>query len=487
MKILPLMVAAIVYACTSLGHGIVQLKVSKPYCLLNFVQSAAGRQGTSRTLQKYIGDNIPAQDSAFYKLTDRYKNIQLSYSYERDEFPTGRRRHRSVEDLIKIAAVRSASLQEFKQNTIGILPNDTHRELFAVLADMMPYYDKIIWTKEEEKLNNWQAGLNAYAERADLLFKKYKTLYGSSWGNDIPFSVALYPIPGRRGNTTATAHANSLCIGVLTGDTNTANTMGVVLHEMCHVLYDEQPAALQQQIETWFTESRSPYAKHAYNYFDEGMATALGNGYAYQYINGNLDTSAWYDNVYIDGFGHALYPLAAQYIAGNKTIDKAFVDEAIIQFEKAFPNALIDYGVLLNRVDIYSDAETEAQRNELFSAIGNKFQLTWTRLSSPILDKESIANMRSSHNTQLIIIEQKHDATLTVLKRIYPELGKLLRDKNDDNFILSYYNSQYRPRIIIKIKDKAALADAFTILERQRQMRKNLPYQSFTTETEPSK
>jgi hypothetical protein len=38
----------------------------------------------------------------------------------------------------------------------------------------------------------------------------------------MPFTVVLYPVPGKKGNTSATPHANSLCVAVLTEETDYA-------------------------------------------------------------------------------------------------------------------------------------------------------------------------------------------------------------------------------------------------------------------------
>ncbi|RYF31747.1 MAG: hypothetical protein EOO38_31440 [Cytophagaceae bacterium] len=119
--------------------------------------------------------------------------------------------------------------------------------------------------------------------------------------------------------------------------------MGVILHEMCHVLYDEQPAEIQHEIQKWFDENPSSFAPAAYTFFDEAMATALGNGYAYKELKGQMDSTEWYNNPYINGFAKALYPVAEQYLNSGKPIDKAFIDAAIAIFEKTFPDSLTDY------------------------------------------------------------------------------------------------------------------------------------------------
>lgn len=89
----------------------------------------------------------------------------------------------------------------------------------------------------------------AYASRASKIFKEFQHFYNSVWPADIPFVVALYPIPGSKGHTTATPHANNLCVGVLTDETSHIERIGVVLHEIGHVQYDEQAYEFQHEIE----------------------------------------------------------------------------------------------------------------------------------------------------------------------------------------------------------------------------------------------
>ena len=54
---------------------------------------------------------------------------------------------------------------------------------------------------------------------------------------------------------------------------------GVIFHELCHSLFKAQPMALQKELDSWFLSLRTPHAIFAYRYYNEALATALGNGW----------------------------------------------------------------------------------------------------------------------------------------------------------------------------------------------------------------
>ncbi len=274
----------------ALGQNIVQYKVSKPYCIFSFMEAASGQHNMSTTLREYIEEKT-AGDEHFKELIQTFKGIQLDYSFKREEYPEKRRQFRSTYDLIVIALVNAEDLEAFNQRIFGILPISEQQKLVSVLKQADGYYNKLVWNDYEPKLKRQAKALEGYSSQASEVFKTISHFYHSSWTNDIPFTVALYGIPGAHGNTTATPHANSLCVGVLTDEKDHFGRMGVVIHEICHVLYDEQPKDFQHQIEKYFDENQSPYKIYAQAFFDEGLATALGNGWAYKKLSGQLDTS----------------------------------------------------------------------------------------------------------------------------------------------------------------------------------------------------
>ncbi len=135
------------------GQDIITFKISKPYCIFNFLETATNQQGTSSTLNDFIALNTK-NDSVFKRLCLEFKNIQTDYNYKREEFPENRRQNRSTKDLIDIALVNSNTLDEFKNKIIGILPNSEQQKLVNVLKQTEKFYDNLLWNNNEQKLSN---------------------------------------------------------------------------------------------------------------------------------------------------------------------------------------------------------------------------------------------------------------------------------------------------------------------------------------------
>ncbi|WP_430406991.1 hypothetical protein [Fluviicola sp.] len=430
-----------------------QFKISKPYCIFNFLEAANGSNHASSTLRQFIAEKTKGE-TKFLNLVSDFGQIRLDYQFRREELPDNRRQTRTTYDFIDIALVNSSTIPEFRDRIIGVLPNSELQRLIQVMKDAEVYYDTWIWNENEAKLINQRVALEKYTTQCSESFTKINRFYNSCWIKEVPFVVALYPIPGKSGNSTATPHANSLCVGVLTDETDHVGRIGVVLHEMCHVLYDEQPSEFQHKLESYFTENKSPYSQFAYNFFDEGLATALGNGWAYKSLSGELDPNPWYDNEYINGFGKALYPLVEEYISNEKSIDREFVNKAIDLFASAFPNSITDYGILLNRVSIYNDADSGPAIDEVMNLIGSYFQMTSSNFSSPILDPTALEYLKTGSQTQLVVIDSNHVANIKEMKKLFPELSKV---KLVPNKIYSFFDSKKRPVIILYATDKANL------------------------------
>lgn len=427
-----------------------QFKVSKPYCIFNFMESAIQHHTTSSTLQKFV-DEKTKTNKEFAQLCNEFALIRLEYTYVRDEYPVNRRQSRTTFDLISIALVNSSNIEEFGQRIIGILPNDETQKFVTVLLKAEAFYDQLIWNENEAKITAQLKALEPYAAQCSESFSRIKQFYHSAWSSDIPFKVALYPIPALSGSTTATPYANSLCVGVLSGETNHIARVGVVLHEMCHVLYDEQSAAFQHTLDGWFAENQSPYKPFAYNFFDEGLATALGNGWAFKNLSGKLDPEDWYDNEYINGFGKAMYPMIEEYLSSGKQLDKEFVNKAIELFGATFPNSLTDYAILMNRVSIYYNTETGPEITAVRSMIGRYFQMTNSNFSAPILDPTSLEILKTNGSTQLIVIDREHAVTMKELKKIFPQIAKI---KPAPNTIMSFRDAKNRAVIILYAADR---------------------------------
>ena len=426
-------------------------KISKPYCIWNFMETATNGHATSSTLKKFIEDKTK-DNLEFQKLCEDYKKIKLDYSFKRSEFPNERKPYRSTIDLISINAVNSKNLIEFDKSIIGILPIAEQQKFVIILKKSELIYNQIIWNVYEKKLILQKNQLSKFKNLNVEIFDKFNHFYNSTWTNKTPFIVALYPIPGKNGYTIATPHGNSLCVGVLTDETHYSVRNGVIVHEMCHVLYDEQSSVFQKQLVTYFANNKSSFSSFASAYFDEGLATALGNGWAYKKINGKLDQSEWYNNKYIEGFARAIFPLTEKYISENEQIDNDFIDKAIELFSIKFPNANSDYSLLFNKMNLYYDNLDE---NEITNPIRKYFQNKGLMSSSPILDPIRVDFLKNSKITQLIVIDEDQKNTLAKLKEIFSEISAVEFENKPLN--LSFYSKNNVPIVILIVNNKSEI------------------------------
>lgn len=96
-------------------------KISKPYCVYNFLQTATYQHFTSSTFQNFI-DQKTKGNTEFNNLCNEFASIRVDYDYKRDEFPNKRRQNRSTADLVNVALVNSENFDEFGNRIVGMLP-----------------------------------------------------------------------------------------------------------------------------------------------------------------------------------------------------------------------------------------------------------------------------------------------------------------------------------------------------------------------------
>lgn len=450
-----------------LAQQLVQVKFSKPFAIIKFLETTKGGYSTSATFKHQIDTSFLSRDKNFQNLIEQYQSINLDYSYSKNQYPSLRKHYTSTWDLLCIAAISSNTNDEFFNRIIGMFPNTDYLKLKSIIIKTEPFYDAFIYDAYKTKIDDRVRELQGLSPKLNDLFEKFKLFYGSSWDKSIPFNLTIYPIIGRRGQTTATPHANSLEMGVLTHEEDVFNLLAVGTHEMCHVLYDEQPAWLQQKLDSAFTDSINPNKKFAYKYIDEALATALGNGYAYKYLADELDSSEWYNDKYINGFAKAIYPLTEQYINDTKQIDKAFILRTIQLFKETFPNAMYDLEPLLMTADIYFEDDSIKIINDLQGKLHNTFRIYSSNTSIPIIDNTSLQFIKTSKETQLIVIHKNQLQNLAQLKLIFKNLISIPPEKN---MLISFLDKNKRAIIILVAENKAKALDGIKLLKTQKEI-----------------
>lgn len=445
----------------------VQIKYSKPFAIIKFLETTKGVHSTSVTFKHQIDTSVISKDPVFLSLVTDYKTLNLDYNYSKEQYPQKRKRTTSTWDLLCIAAISSANNEEFFNKIIGIFPNTDYLKLKRIVSQTEPYYDKFIYNSRKTVIEDRVRELSGLSPKLNDLFDQFKVFYGSSWDKSMPFNLTIYPIYGMRGQTTATPHANSLEMGFLTQEDNNFDLLAVGSHEMCHVLFEEQPLSLQQQLDSAFTNNPDPYAKYAYRYIDEALATALGNGFGYNYLAGELDSGEWYNDKYINLYAKAIYPLATNYVNEQKQIDKAFAFKCIELFRQTFPNAIYDFDPLLMSCDIYFEGDASKPIDDYNGLLHNTFRIYSSNLSYPVLDPISLESIKTSDLPQVIILHKNQAAVMAKMKTLFKNLTTLPDQKN---MLVSFLDKNNRAVIILLGENDAKIKEGIKLMKAQKEI-----------------
>lgn len=443
-KLILILFISVSFICNSqIGFS---YKISKPYYIFNFLESANSCQSCSSTYTNYINSSL-INNAEFNKLKSDFNKINTNYSFTINNLPSNRKNNRYIHDLIVSNLINSETITEFRNKSFGILPNYDLQSLVSNLEKAEEFYNKYVWEKSEAKTLEIINQATAYNDIINKISPKIAHFYNTSMFSDIPYTIAFYPIPVQKGNSTATPHTNSLSIGFLAEKKeDLPGVLGVAIHEMSHVLYNEQSAAFQNELTKYFKENKSEYSDLANNFFDEALATAIGNGWAYKKMSGKLDGNDWYDNTYINDFAHKIYPMVEEYLEQGKQLDKTFIDKSIALFAKKFPESIYSFDVLMNNVIIYSDEEGNEKANEILNLVKSKFKMSHYGMSSPILHEYSLEDLRNSTSTQFIIINKNEKENMTKLSEIFIQLKGLELQEN------AAYTFKNTNRVVILIK-----------------------------------
>ena len=447
-------------------------KESEVYSLFNFMETAAKKHSTSSNYRNYIESKL-SDNQDFQKLINDFKTLDFNEGIVREDYPKGRNYRKSYLTLLVTQSLKSKDLNDFNERITGLLPVNEQIKMMNILKDAQPYFRKYVWNDSELKIKKQIAELKKFKDLSSEMFIKFNKFYQSSWDREIPFYVTLYPIPGKTGSTMSTPHGNALCIGTLTDADDIEGTLSVTMHEMCHILYAEQNIDVQKIQEKYFAENPSKYSQLAYSYFNEAVATALGNGYAGKILNkGVLDKGEWYNNPIINLFAKAIYPMTEKYLNSNKSMDKNYIDEAIRIFGDTFPDSIYEYNQNFNTVNIYTD---DIDGNYIFDNFFEYFNANNVGVSSPLKNISQSSKLLEDSSSFIIILDKNQKEYLDELKTVFPEIENTNYNRNIQN--ISFLDSKGRMMVLLFINKKEDLKQAMEKLSKHQKIDQRNPVQ----------
>jgi hypothetical protein len=300
---------------------------------------------------------------------------------------------------------------------LGLIPNADLIDLTIILDAFTPVYNELIYTPNKEKFENQVKCLSAYfiSKNVSDYFQAGVLFYNSVWDNYIPFEIALYPLPDPKGFT-AEAFINNAVSAIPTNEDNYDGLLSVMMHEIFHMIYNEQSLEVKQNIKKWFDANPSKCSTYAFWLMNEAFATALGNGYVYEKLHGTIDTTDWYNQKYINAMAKKLYPLVTEYLARKKPIDQDFINSYIKIYRDNYSGWLNELNNLLTYRYVITDNGKD------FDTIGYYYPYTSYSDFEDHIAESDIKKMSRTPLTKLIIISKERRAKLDMVKNSFKEL-----------------------------------------------------------------
>jgi len=417
------------------------IKFSEPLAIFIYVDHLSS---------KHPENHFKKQFAASIYNRDKYKNLlalfdtlRINYTYEYEGFPYGSKIPGMTEAQIKKNLINSANLKDFKKRAVGIVPNSTLLQLTSILYEFQLVYRELVYQPNKTKFEKQLGEITDLAKNKNLsaYFDKGLSFYKAYWDDSFPFEIVFYPYPNSQGFSAEAFCNNS--VNALTPETKDYNTLlAVMMHEIFHILYDEQSVVVKRNITKWFLANPSKTSTYAYLLLNEVLATAIGNGFVYESLSGKKDEGDWYDRKYIDLMAKKIYPMVADYIAQKKGIDEGFVNIYIKFYEENFSEWLNEMDNLMCYRYVISDNASD------FSLFRKHFPYCSLFEYQDEVTEMSVDKLKATPVTKVIIVSRENEKKLAMLKKKFTEL-KDWKYKAKQDFFYSVFLEDKTQLIII--------------------------------------
>lgn len=393
----------------------ISTKYSEPLAVYLFTKSLQSYQGDNAFKKAFTQSSFNTKK--YQDLIVQLDSLPLDYSYQYLEYPYGTKIPGMTSGLLKKNLIAAENLDAFMLRSVGIIPNKNLVQLTQILKEFTPVYQAIVFEPNQAKFEEQLANIKKFIQEKQLVsyFEKGSQFYRSEWESAIPLEIVFYPLPNSQGFT-AEAFYN---IGVSAIQTDLKNydiLLSVMLHEIFHIQFDEQPIEIKNSIQNWFLQNPSMCSNYAYLLLNEVLATAIGNGYVYEQIHGNLDKGDWYNLPYINQLAKEVYPLVATYLKEGKSIDKAFVDNYIKAYDEKHANWINELEHTMSYRFILSHQQSD------FNVFRQLYPYCSIMEAEDQITEGSIEKMKAAPMTKVIIVSKNNKSDLSLIKKMFPEL-----------------------------------------------------------------
>jgi len=404
-----------------------QVKFSEPLAVLNFLSNLSSNAPPKNPFKQLFNSSRFNQQK-YQMLITEFDKLNIDYDYDFPEYPSGEQIGLSTASLLKKRLIDSQSMDEFKVSSMGIIPNESLFKLVQILAEFTPVYQEVIYLPNKEKFEQQLENFKKLITSSEVssYFNDGIKFYNSSWDNSVPFNFLFYPLPGSQGYR-ATAFSNDVESPLPTSFKDYNLLLSLMFHEIFHILYDDEPLALQKQIRQWRSANPSRSSHYAFTLLNESLATALGNGgYVYGKLNGKVNEGSWYGRKYISDMAKKIYPLVREYVENLRSIDQAFIDNFIKLFDDNFSEWLLDPEFVMSGRYVLSD------NAEDFKIIDQRFRYRPSTEYLEGISATSIENLAKARTTRVIFVSKDNEKKLQLIRQGFDELKDWKPDARTD-------------------------------------------------------
>jgi hypothetical protein len=417
------------------------IKYSEPLAVFVYVQHLSSTH-SDNTFRESFSGSIYNRDK-YKRLLSQFDTLILDYSYEYEGFPYGSKLPGTTLSLIKKQLMNSENLKIFKTQAVGILPNSTLLSLTSILYEFQFIYRELVYQPNKVKFEKQLLEISKLTKTKNLnaCFDKGLTFYRAHWDDSFSFDIAFYPLPNSEAFSADAFCNNALCALPIQNKDNSV-LLGVMMHEIFHLLYNEQPPFIKNNLVKWFTNNPSKCNTYAYLLFNEVLATAVGNGYVYEALSGKQDEGDWYNRKYINLMAKKIYPMVVDYIQQKKGIDEGFVNIYIKFYEENFSDWLEEMDNLLFYRYILSDNTND------FTVFTKHFPYASLSQYEDEVSDLSIERLKNTPITKVIVVSKENSKKLLLIKSSFPELADW-KYKAKQDFFYSTLLTDHTQLIII--------------------------------------
>lgn len=295
------------------------------------------------TLRGRIGNWGPVRDA----LDDWGEHVN-SDALASLRFPEVQGQTPTLSTVLEKVALESKDGQDLANKAAPWLGPKAAASFEHVLTTVEPLYHQYYWPggalerKKTEILNDLRKG------QFQKNFAKVAAFYRGQMPPGTQPTIALIPyVKGIMEDKVRTRGHNSgnLQVAEVVMGQDDPDRAGVCFHEFAHALWSGQNEEEQKRWEDRFA-SHGLVGKLAYAQLNEGLATAIGNGWFDQKVQGVLSSKPWYADPVIATYSRALFPIIENALDEGRPPTDSELDKMVDAFKEELPEATSTFDVV---------------------------------------------------------------------------------------------------------------------------------------------